>query len=368
MAVTVINPGTDINATATGASAGDTFILTTGTFSNQKILPLDGQTFIGQEGVILDGGSSTDYCFYYDDAVRHPRGVTLRNFTIQNYTGGSGRGAILGDNTVQWVIDHVEITLSGGRGIETGPGMILRSCYIHGNQLEGINGYQSTGLCIEDCEISNNNTSHNNPDTGSGEGSGMKLGTCSSVRVRNTFVHDNYGPGLWFDADCYDIQVVGCNTLRNTHRGIQVEISDTVLLSGNLHVLDGVGQALPGAAAVFISSSSNVEITGCTALRCGNGISAYTDASRGTGPNGVREVRNLNVHDNLIRQNTGVVAGLQDSASGTQYFLSKGNVFDGNTYEQPFSNTGAFLWMNNSRTWGQWQKFGLDHNGTAVYF
>jgi hypothetical protein len=300
MSVTICKPGDNINDIATSRAAGDTFILTTGTYKHQKVLPLDGQTFIGQQGVVLDGAATTDYCFYYDDAVRHPRGVTLRNLTIQNYTGGAGRGMIHGDNAVQWVLDHLTVTgCSAGRGIETGPGMILRSCRVTNNYLEGLSGFQSHGLCIEGCEFANNNTSHIAPDTATGAGSGFKLATCVGVRIRQTYSHDNYGPGIWLDIDCHDAQLIACQTMRNSHRGIQIEISDTVLVLDTVCINEGIGGAPPGAAGIFVSSSSNVEIAGCRFHQCQTGVGQHDDPARGAGPYGPRRLTNFNVHDNV---------------------------------------------------------------------
>ncbi len=296
--VTTCNPGDNLNTIANAGSDGDTFLLTAGTYNNQKVLPKHGQTFIGAPGVILDGGDTTDYCFYYDDGIRHPMGVTLQSFTVQNYTGGSGRGAIFGANSLGWTLDQLFITgTSAGRGVDAGKGMRLRSCVISESYMEGLNGYLADNLLIEDCEFFNNNTSQNNPDTVDGFGSGMKLATCVGVKIRNTYSHDNYGVGMWLDIDCHDVQFFNCSTARNTHRGFHVEISDTVQVLNCTCIEDGVGTPLPGGCGVFVSTSSNVEVAGCRFFKC-VAISEYNDTSRGTGDYGLREIRNFNYHDN----------------------------------------------------------------------
>lgn len=292
------SPGDDLSALAAAGQPGDTFLLAKGVYHQQKILPQDGQTFVGEPGTVLDGGGTTDSAFCYDDAIRHPFGVTLRGFTVQHYTGGNGRGAIYGANARAWVLDHLAVLgCTAGRGVDAGPGMIVRSCLIAHNHDEGLSGFQAHGLCIESCEFAHNNTGHNDPDTASGYGSGLKLATCIGARLRHCYAHDNYGPGLWLDIDCHDVQIVGCQTQRNSHRGIQIEISDSVLVLDTLCIADGVGMPLPGAGGVFVSSSSNVEIAGCH-FRSSGGITQYDDPNRGSGPYGPRRIRHFNPHDN----------------------------------------------------------------------
>lgn len=294
----VCGPGDDLNARAAAGAPGDVFLLTAGVYKNQKVLPQDGQAFIGEPGTVLDGTGVTDAAFYYDDAVRHPRAVTLRGFTVQHYTGAGGRGAIYGANTRSWVLDQLSILGSThGRGVDVGPGMIVRSCLIAHNYCEGLSGYQAHGLVIEGCEFANNNTGRSDPDSATGYGSGLKLATCIGARMRQCYAHDNYGAGLWLDIDCHDVQIISCHTQRNSHRGIQIEISDTVLVLDTLCIADGLGMPLPGGGGIFVSSASNVEIAGCQLRSCG-GITRYDDPNRGSGPYGPRRLVNFHPHDN----------------------------------------------------------------------
>lgn len=364
MAFTVLTTANNLQTAATAGSPGDIFFLSAGTYLNQSVLPQDGQQFIGQsaDDTILDGGGVTTDAFHYQDPT-HPKAVHLETLTIQNYTGGAGRAAVLADNAYAWTLDGIRILgTTAGRGLEPGPGMRIRQCIIGNCFLAGLVASSVNGLRIKGLELFNNNTSHNNPDTPTGEGAGMKLGTCTDVELEDVFAHDNYGPGVWLDNDCYKVTILKGTTLRNTHRGFQIEISDTVTLVGTTSLLDGIGQALPGAAGIFNSSSSNVELAGCRVYRCANGISGFTDA-RGSGPRGVREINNWNVHDCEVIQQSGMLAGLVQNVSNNAFFTSKGNTFDGNRYTQ-LGDSPNFRWNNLSPTWPQWLAYSLDANGS----
>lgn len=299
--IILCKPGDNLHALATSHAPGDLFWLTKGTYYDQRILPLDAQTFVGEPGAILDGTGSVDYAFHYDDHIRHPCAVTLRGLTVQHYTGGEGRGMIYAANGKAWTLDQLLVRgCTRGRGIDGGPGMRVRACRVVDNYLQGLNAWQAHGLTIEHSEFAGNNTSGRNPDTADGEGGGLKLGACIGARVLTTYVHDNHGPGIWFDVDCHDGQVIGCTTQRNAHyRGIQVEISDLIQILTNTCIAEGIGGAPPGAAGVFVSSSSRVEVAGNRFLHCAQPISTWDDPDRGSGPYGPHRLTDFNPHDNV---------------------------------------------------------------------
>jgi hypothetical protein len=67
---------------------------------------------------------------------------------------------------------------------------------------------------------------HNGSDAELGKGaSGMKFARAHGVVVRNSFVHDNLGNGVWCDVQCGDYTVVDSVIVRNSRKGVHYEKS-----------------------------------------------------------------------------------------------------------------------------------------------
>ena len=81
-----------------------------------------------------------------------------------------------------------------------GPGTIVRNSFIHHNGELGIAGGQADcsrakGIVLENSELSYNNTAGYNW----GWEAGRQWVHTDGLIVRNNYVHDNYGNGLWTD-------------------------------------------------------------------------------------------------------------------------------------------------------------------------
>ncbi len=121
-----------------------------------------------------------------------------------------------------------------GPGITFNSNWIVRNNYIHKNGQLGIGG-SGENILVEANEISENNQA--GFDTG-WEAGGSKFAYTTNLTVRNNYVHDNLGPGLWTDIDnintIYEENIV----TYNNNAGIKHEISFDVIIRNNfLHLM-----------------------------------------------------------------------------------------------------------------------------------
>jgi len=91
-----------------------------------------------------------------------------------------------------------------------------------------------------------------------------------------------------------------------------------------------------------------------------DGIGAYQQA-RGSGTYGPHEIKNLYVHDNIVRMSSGNT-GLTQAVNDNSYYTSRNNRFVHNTYYMGSTNL-RFWWMNASITDTQWRNYGEDKTG-----
>jgi hypothetical protein len=127
--------------------------------------------------------------------------------------------------------------------------------------------------------------------------SGIKLlGSPGSV-VRDSYVHDNIGNGIWFDRDSgtSDGDIVARNTVqRNSMRGIMYEVSrGHVVIRENI-VTGNNTAGVPGASGIGISSSKNVTIWGNTVRDNLVWAIRANDIDRGY------DLENVDIYDNVV--------------------------------------------------------------------
>src|SRR5437764_9927792 len=58
-----LRPGESIQRAVNASPAGTVFVLTPGTYLNQRIVPKKGNVFYGQPGAVLDGTNTTSTAF-----------------------------------------------------------------------------------------------------------------------------------------------------------------------------------------------------------------------------------------------------------------------------------------------------------------
>jgi hypothetical protein len=142
-----------------------------------------------------------------------------------------------------------------GRGIVPGLRTVITNVRIHNNENNGIGG-QDGGLVVSNVELDHN-------------GSGEFLGCCASgiksgqaFTIRDSFVHDNTGIGIWCDVGCGNgtLQILDNSVVGNSHGGIRYEISSTrALIAGNKVIGNNtVGKG--GHGGIEINSSQNATV------------------------------------------------------------------------------------------------------------
>jgi parallel beta-helix repeat protein len=348
----VIQPGQSIQAAVNANPSGTTFWLKAGTWHQQSVVPKDGMTFAGEAGAILDGDNTTVKAFS-GTASR----VTIRNLVVQNYNTPLQAGAIQGDWTasLHWLVEYCEIRTNHAAGLYATDSMIARNNYIHHNGQIGILG-KGNGALFTGNEVSYNNTGGNDPDW---EAGGMKFLYSTGLRFADNYVHDNYGPGIWFDGYNNGNLIEGNRVVHNQDAGIFYEISYNAVIRNNTVTSNG-GNGSIARAGILVSASSGVEVYGNTLSDNSNGVIGL-QANRGTAPAqydaGPLLVQTLYVHDNQISMNRGLT-GLVDQV-GDGGIFTRNNRFEHNTYSvsllsRPFSGPGGSL------TPAQWQAAGFD--------
>jgi len=341
-------PGESIQAVVDANPAGTTFYLRAGVHSGQSIKPRDGDKFIGESGAILDGRGNVEYAFKSTAG-----NVLIQNLTIENYATPAKWGAVAGGGT-GWTVRDNEVHHNWGAGIDFGSGYRVIGNNVHHNRQIGIKGHGS-GVLVEGNEIAFNN--YRDDYSYGWEAGGTKFLKTTNLVVRNNYVHDNHGSGLWADHNNIGTIYEGNTVINNYGPGIFHEISyDAVIRNNRIE-----GNAFKHSkAGIKISSSSNVEIYGNT-LKNNNGGIYASQKNRGSGSHGTFEIKNLWVHDNTITFSSGF-HGFRVHDGGDAYYNNKNNRFDRNNYN--VHNSEPFFWMGDRRSAEEWKSFGQDPNGT----
>ena len=353
----MLRPGVDAQAVVNAHPEGATFVLAAGVHWGFSVKPRSGQTFMAEPGAVLDGQGRVGSAFY---AFAHPadtppnqvsivgaaksQRLVVRNYSTapQNQVGAihcqvDTRPSLgLADS---WRVQWVELAANWSTGLRTCNRMVVRENYIHHNGQLGMGGL-GEGVVVVGNEIAFNKTRPEvDPEW---EGGGAKWTRTYGLVVRDNYVHDNYGPGLWTDTDNLNTTYEANLVANNEREGIYHEISGAAVIRANTLVGNGRAHNVwLWGAGIVVAGSDHVEVVGNVLRDNVNGISGIQQA-RGSGRYGPHLVSHLWVHDNSIDRSggSGVV---QDN--GDQGVWSRSNRFENNTY----TNGSWFIWRDVAR-------------------
>ena len=286
-------------------------------------------------------------------------GVTIQNLVVEKFGNHASAGAISAGSNWR-VVDNL-VTNNHGAGIHVeGGNEIIGNSVIRNGQL-GLHGGGGGRILVEGNNVEfNNNAGY----SWAWEAGGMKFVKTDGLEFRNNIVSGNYGPGVWLDIENQNVLVENNTVSDNISAGIYQEIGGSAIIRNNVVERNGLLEPMQNSvfgAGIMIGESYDVEVYGNTVTNNEAGITALQRA-RGWSPLGVREVRNLNVHDNTITQSSGIAAGLfVERGQSSTYFTSKKIRWENNDYQLGNSTTGLhFLWTGKQLTLPQWKRYGHD--------
>jgi hypothetical protein len=214
-------------------------------------------------------------------------------------------------------------------------------------------------LLVENNEMSNNNFAGYNHNW---EAGGAKFAQMSSLTVRNNYVHDNFGQGLWDDISSSNVLYEGNTVVNNFRTGILHEIGGVATIRNNV-VKNNAATAYNAAnGQIIVYSSDHTEVYG-------NTVETNSPANTIVVLQEQRELghtaHDVYVHDNIIKL-TGGAAGNDNALTGSADFGNWSNSanirFDYNTYFVPDPSAIHWEWPENI-TWAQFRAFGQEAHG-----
>jgi hypothetical protein len=131
-------------------------------------------------------------------------GVTVANLTVAMYAVPAQQGAIGGQFPgARWTVSNVLATLNHGVGAKVHDGgRLVSSRFVRNGQMgagsSGYGGGRGADVAMVGCESAHNNYAGYGTGWEAGAGKFSSLDGCV---LRDNFVHDNFGHGLWADVD-----------------------------------------------------------------------------------------------------------------------------------------------------------------------
>jgi parallel beta-helix repeat protein len=340
-----VNPGDNLQQLTLDHPPGTTFILTPGQHYLSSVRPQDDQKFIGQDGAIANGEGRARQAF----AGAGDR-VLIDNIVFEDYESGTAQAVIL-TSGVDWTVQNSEFRYNSNLAITFDSGWKVLNNHIHHNGQLGIKGY-GVGALVEGNEIAYNN--YLQEWSFGWEAGASKFIRTENLTVRNNYVHNNEGPGLWTDGYNVGTLYEGNVVEDNAGPGIFHEISYQAVIRNNTVSGNAKDFYLGG---ILVANSRDVEVYGNVLTDNDGGIVGFEDDRRLDGE--IQIVDNLWVHDNQISFNQGV-SGLWSEVGDGLY--QRNNRYDRNVYTTTVEK--PFRWNYNYVAWTDWQAAGQDPAGS----
>lgn len=280
--------------------------------------------------------------------------VSISNVTLLRFATPAQHGVIHAGGP-RWTISDVAVEESHGTGIVVGDDTVLEDSIVVDNGQLGVGADGARGVVVRNTEIARNG------QLGylwAWEAGGLKFKDTADTRLEGNHVHDNHGPGIWYDLGNTAALVDGNRVERNDVMGIFYEISSDATIRdnevlGNGHA-EGIGTL---GAGIFVSISFDVLIEGNIAA--GNNqeiVLVHADRREEIGEEyGVRDVV---VRRNRVTIGNDGSVGLYVDTDEDEYYTDRGNRFEDNTYVLDGCER-CFLWEEPVDL-ATWQELGND--------
>jgi hypothetical protein len=208
-------------------------IHTLGSGEFDQIAPGENATFVGAPAAVLDGQRINRYAF-----TAQATGVTIKYLTIQNFVAPSNEGVVNHDSANGWAIERNTITRNGGAAMMSGAGQTMVGNCLKDNGQYGLNAAQLAdgikGIVLDGNEFVGNNTDDWETKTpGCGCTGAMKFWSVNGADIRNNWIHDNRGPGIWADTNNNDFLIENNVIEANDDVAIFYEISYNATIRNN---------------------------------------------------------------------------------------------------------------------------------------
>ncbi|TCC05628.1 right-handed parallel beta-helix repeat-containing protein [Kribbella soli] len=265
----VVLPSQNLITLTEDRPAGTTFWLvpgvhTLGTGQYDQVTPKAGNTYIGAPGAIIDGQHLNLYAFSGPAG-----GVIIRNLTIQNFGrhgSNNDEGVVNHETTASWTLLGNTIRNNAGNAVMVGTRNLLRHNCLANNGQSGFGTYNATAT-VSNITLDSNEITGNNTDDwerlrpGCGCTAGGKFWEVTGAIVRNNWVHNNNGAGLWADTNNAGFLFEGNYIDGNDSEGLIYEISYNAVIRsntfvGNGHVKGPTNGSFP-TGAIYISESGS---------------------------------------------------------------------------------------------------------------
>jgi hypothetical protein len=404
----VFSPGMNLQDVVDAQPRSATYCFTAGVYENPTIIPRTGDTYVGVEGAVLDGGGVTRSAF---SARLEPNpsnpisNVTIRGLSFQNFTDEptyrdftSPFAAVEGGPG--WIIENSVFQdnmagLAMGHNWMWADGAVVRNNRFINNSFEGIST-NGSNILVEHNELSGNGWALTDEERTWG-GGGSKFTDQmiwadttytnmiaperdgdDQLILRYNLVTSNLGNGLWLDIDNQNALIEYNLIEYNYWSGIQDELSTGTTIRHNIlrHNRSG-NEALGvwGGAEILLVNSQDgvVENNELTVSGNGRGILMIYETYRGedylSSNYTVREntITFLNMPVYRSEDMVQVVTGGRPFAGvtggdGDAPLYSSGNLYDGNTYYLVDPAANYFLW-NGPLNWAGFRGRGMEANG-----
>ena len=218
--------------------------------------------------------------------------------------------------------------------------------YTH-NEALGLTVNHAQDVTIDGVELAYNNIGGTNDPLW--EAGGIKITVSDNVIVRNSYVHDNNGPGIWYDISATNGVMENNLVVDNDYAGIFYEVSRGCVIRGNEVRRNGFDNQYWHGAGILLSDAADCVVTGNTLEGNRQGVIVLEEMRREHG------ARNNTVRDNDIDMAIGVTGFAHSVPSGSVFELNRYTLHD---RDRPFQ-------LDGTRTWSQWRAAGYDTDGSA---